>query len=101
MFELVGLLSVVLYAAIVLLGLALIIISVERRIAHRTCPVCDYDLRGHPRNAQQCPECGAEIVRMRAIQRRTVVSVRLAVLGFLLILSAGGIVILLAFISWW
>ncbi len=98
MFEVLG---VVLYAAIVLLGLALIIISVKRRIAHRTCLVCDYDLRGHPGNAQRCPECSAEIVRVKAMQQQTVVSVWLAILGFLLILSAGGIMILLMFLSWW
>ena len=97
MFEVLG---VVLYAAIVLLGLALIIISVKRRITHRTCRACDYDLRGHAGKAQRCPECGAEIIRLNAIQQQTVVSVRLAVLGFLLILSAGGIMILFMFLFW-
>ena len=81
--------GLLLYAASVLAGLALIVISVKRRYTHRTCSKCDYDLRGHPSNALQCPECGAEIVGVKVMQQRTVVSVGLAVLGSLLMLGAG------------
>ncbi len=96
MFEIPGPLGFVLYAVIGLLGLALFVMSV-RRIAPRTCVICEYDLRGHPGNALRCPECGTEIVDVKLMKQQTVVSIGLAVLGSLLMLGAGGILSLVMF----